>query len=202
MKEKAGQQRKLRGIVPQTRKIPPRSRVQTHNRILERSMSEVIHLHPLVFTLQDVVTGCGFLAGIVVTGKAVMEHEDGKWWMYGVCPGGLAGSGATPKEAFIDFRTRYKEALFDIAEECSGFLQFKAKVEEFYAEDKQESARWQDALEFLRKHEDCVSETFKKLPRAFDGDYELGLRIDRLEKKKKADLVPANNIGDVLKKAA
>jgi len=166
-------------------------------------MNELIHLHPLVFTLQDAVTGCGFLAGIVVTGKAVMEWEDGKWWMYGVCPGAIAGSGDTPNEAFVDFRNRYKEALFDMAEECTGFLVFQNAVKSFFdQEDVQERERWDNALKILRANETAVTEPFKKLPRMQPGDYTLGIRIDRLEKKTKSELKPANNIQDSLSKAA
>jgi hypothetical protein len=166
-------------------------------------MSELIHLHPLVFTLQDVVTGCGFLAGIVVTGKAVMEQEDGKWWMYGVCPGAIAGSGDTPNEAFVDFRNRYKETLFDMAEECKSFLVFRNAVKNFFeAEDLHEKTRWDEALRILRDHEDSISEPFKKLDRKKTGEYELGIRIDRLEKMTKSALKPANNIQDSLSKAA
>jgi hypothetical protein len=166
-------------------------------------MNELIHLHPLVFTLQDVVTGRGFLAGIVVTGKAVMEQEDGKWWMYGVCPGAVAGSGDTPNEAFVDFRNRYKEALFDMAEEFSSFLLFRKAVQEFFdQEDVRENARWDEGLKILRQNEDGISEVFKKLPRKQPGDYKLGIRIDRLEKMTKSALKPANNIQDSLSKVA
>jgi len=165
-------------------------------------MEETIRLYPLVFTLQDVVTGCGFLAGIVVTGKAAMEHEDGEWWMYGVCPGAIAGSGDTPKEAFIDFRNRYKEALFDLAEECKGFLQFRTAVEEFYTEDKKESNRWDAALKILKENESSIADPFKKMPRKKPGEYDPGIRIERLEKKRESQLKPANNIQDSLAKAA
>ncbi|SRR5258708_14567360 len=165
-------------------------------------MSELIHLHPLVFTLQDAVTGCGFLAGIVVTGKAVMEREDGKWWMYGVCPGGIAASGDTPNEAFIDFRNKYKEALFDIAEECQSFLGFRKAVQDFFEEDKQESSRWDTALTILRENENGISDPFKNLPRKHPGQYQLGIRIDRLETMKKSSLTPAKNIQDSLAKVA
>jgi hypothetical protein len=165
-------------------------------------MSEMIHLHPVVFTLQDVVTGCGFLAGIVVTGKAVMEHEDGKWWMYGVRPGSIAGSGDTPNEAFIDFRNSYKEALFDIAEESKGFLQFHEAVKDFYTEDKQESVRWEESLAILRRNEQCVTEPFKSMPRRRLEEYQLRIQITRLEKLSKSKLKPANNIQDSLAKAA
>jgi hypothetical protein len=165
-------------------------------------MSELIHLHPLVFTLQDVITGCGFLAGIDVTGKAVMEQEDGSWWMYGVCPGGIAGCGDTPNEAFVDFRNRYKKALFDIAEECANFLTFQKAVRGFFEEDGAESARWDKALEILRANEGAISEPFSNLPRKYPTDYEVGIRIDRLEKKKQSALKPANNIQDCLAKVA
>ena len=165
-------------------------------------MSELVHLHPVVFTLRDVVTGCGFIAGIIVTGKAVMEQEDGKWWMYGVCPGGLAGSGPTLNEAFIDFRNRYREALFDIAEDCKGFLQFQAAVKDFYSEDKEEGNRWDDALATLRKSEQCVAEPFKGMLRKKPHEYDLGIQIDRLDNLSKAELKPTTNIPDVLAKAA
>lgn len=165
-------------------------------------MSEMIHLHPLVFTLQDVVTGCGFLAGIVVTGKAVMEQEDGKWWMYGVCPGGIAGSGASPNEAFVDFRNRYKETLFDLAEECTNFMGYRKAVKEFFEEDSHESARWDEALKILRANEESISDPFKKMPRKRPGEYEPGIQVDRLEKKKESQLTPKKNIQDCLAKAA
>lgn len=165
-------------------------------------MSEMIHLHPLVFTLHDVITGCGFLAGIVVTGKAVMEHEDGKWWMYGVCPGAVAGSGDTPQEAYVDFRNRYQGALFDIAEECKSFLGFQKAIKEFFAEDERESARWDEGLRILRENEHAITDPFKQLPRKRPGDYELGIRVERLEKKKQSALTPASNAQDCLAKAA
>ena len=165
-------------------------------------MSEFIRLHPLVFTLQDIVTGCGFLAGIVVTGKAVAEYEDEKWWMYGVCPGGIAGSGETLNEAFADLRNRYKEALFDMAEEYSHFSEFESAVKVFFEEDYEENARWEDALKILRKNENTICEPFRSLPRKYPEDYEVGIRIDRLEKKNKSLLKPTDNIQDSFSKVA
>lgn len=194
----------LRAIVPRRRKCYPSRAENDHNRRLGcKNMSELVHVHPLVFTLHDVVTGCGFIAGIVVTGKAVMEQEDGKWWMYGVCPGSVAGSGETPNEAFIDFRTRYKETLFDMAEEFQNFVSFDREVREFYnADDPQENARWEEGLRILRECNHSVTESFQKLPKWKPGDYKLGIHIDRLEKMQKSELKPANNVQDSLAKAA
>jgi hypothetical protein len=57
-------------------------------------------------------------------------------------------------------------------------------------------------LEILRKNEDAISDPFRKMPRKQPSDYEVGIRIDRLEKRPKDELKPANNIQDSLAKAA
>src|SRR3989344_5730364 len=89
-----------------------------------------MNYHPLLFTFGDVIAGNGFLAGVKLSGRAVMiEEEPGKWWMYGVYPGAIAQAGETPKEAYLHFRSTYKEALFDIAQEANDFESFKAEVE-------------------------------------------------------------------------
>src|SRR5271155_3591794 len=90
--------------------------------------------HPIMITLRDVISGDGFLAGITLSGRALMRQEDGTWWMYGVRPSAIAESGETIDEAFSRFRNRYKEVLFDMAQENHDFNQFKTAVEEFFYE--------------------------------------------------------------------
>src|ERR1039457_2003600 len=92
--------------------------------LAKENMNELKH-HPLLITLRDAISGDGFLAGITLSGRALMRKEDdGKWWMYGVRPAGLAESGNTPEETFLRFRGRYKEILFDLAEENHNFNGF------------------------------------------------------------------------------
>ena len=167
-------------------------------------MTELIHLHPLVFTLQNAIEGCGFLAGITLRGKAVMEQdENGEWWMYGVSPGAIAGGGETPNEAFQNFMDRYKEVLFDIADECKTFLSFKAEIEAFFnAEDHAEAARWNRALEVVRRNEPAIPEQFNKMPRQRAEDFQTGIHIERLEKKKSQQYKPTNNIQNTVLQAA
>jgi hypothetical protein len=167
-------------------------------------MSEAIHLHPLVFTLQNAIEGCGFLAGITVSGKAVMEQdENNEWWMYGVCPGAIAGGGETPNEAFLNFGNRYKEVLFDIADECKSFLSFKSEIEAYFrAEDVEENTRWDQALERVRRNDSALPEPFTKLPRKKAEDFEVGIRIERLENKKPQQYKPANNLRNTVSQAA
>ncbi len=162
------------------------------------------HLHPLVFTLQNAIEGCGFLAGITTHGKAVMEQDEhGEWWMYGVCPGAIAAGGTTTNEAFLNFRNRYKDVLFDIAEECGGFLAFKSAIENFFkAEDCEENARWDQALDIVRKNGSTVPEPFRELPRKKAEDFSAGIHIERLENKKGNQLKPTNNIQDSVSQAA
>jgi hypothetical protein len=82
-----------------------------------------------------------------------MREEDGKWWMYGVTPAGIAASGSNIDEAFLRFRTRYKEILFDIATESQNFKDFKKEVERFFHEedsDNEDSRLWERALAAVR----------------------------------------------------
>ena len=53
------------------------------------------HEHPIMLTLRDVISGDGFLAGITLSGRALMRQEDGAWWMYGVRPAAIAEYGET-----------------------------------------------------------------------------------------------------------
>ena len=142
-------------------------------------MTELIHRHPLLFTLRDTIAGCGFLAGITVHGKALMQCEDDKWWMYGVCPGAIAESGIQrQKEAFLHFRNRYREVLFDIAEECQDFSGFKAEVETFFqAIDEEEEQRWQRALKIVRANKTSIPKQFKELPRKDASTHRTGIKI-------------------------
>jgi hypothetical protein len=167
-------------------------------------MTEAIHLHPLVFTLQNAIEGCGFLAGITVHGKAVMEQdENNEWWMYGVCPGAIAGGGDTPNEAFLNFVNRYKEVLFDIAAECQTFLAFKAEIESFFkAEDAEEKSRWNHALEVVRRNDSAIPEPFTQFPRQKAEEFQTDIRIERLEKKSSKQYKPTNNIKNTVLQAA
>lgn len=167
-------------------------------------MTDTPRLHPLVFTVQITVEGSGFLAGILASGKAVMEQDENKeWWMYGVYPGAIAAGGETPNEAFLNFRNRYKEVLFDIAEEHRGFLAFKNATEKFFKQaDPEELARWNEALETVRKQNCDLPKPFTKMPRTRAEDAPVQIYVERLENKKPQHFKPANNIQDSVSQAA
>jgi len=113
--------------------------------------------HPLMITLKDAISGDGFLAGITLSGRALMRKEDdGKWWMYGVRPAGLAESGTTIEEAFLHLRERYREVLFDIAQESANFDEFRKEVEAFFYEpdaNGEDERLWENALAAIRTGE-------------------------------------------------
>lgn len=124
--------------------------------------------YPLMFTLRDTVSGNGFLAGVTLTGRALMTKEsDGKWWVYGVRPGGIAEVGTTPQEAFLRFRNTYKNVLFDMVEGAADYRAFHAAVEDFYFQpDDEEEDRWQSAFYAIRSGNFIPDDEFLgKLPR-------------------------------------
>jgi hypothetical protein len=165
-------------------------------------MAEITH-HPLIFTFRDSISGDGFLGGVTLSGRALMEQdEQGKWWIYGVRPGAIAESGAAPQEAFFNFRNRYKEALFDIAAESGSFDAFKAEVERFfYEEDSEEESRWEKALQAVRtcKAEPC--EPFSGLPRQKPEDRPAQISVERLDLPK-ARFKASDNVRDNFASAA
>jgi len=153
-----------------------------------------------MFTFQDVVSGNGFLSGITIQGTATMCMEnDGKWWMYGVHPGGMAHFGDSVMEAFSKFRESYKTVLFDIAEETSNFDAFKTEVERFYWEcGKDEETRWHAALQALRSGEVIPEEPFSALPRITPEDRPCGLEVHRLDHIASSKFSSKDNVPDTL----
>jgi predicted RNase H-like HicB family nuclease len=155
--------------------------------------------HPLMLTLRDTISGDGFLAGITLSGRALMRKEDdGKWWMYGVRPAGLAESGDTPEETFLRFRGRYKEILFDLAEENHSFNGFKEEVERFFYEadaDNEDELQWQKALSAIRGG--CVAspEPFSKLPRESPESKPTQITVERLDAVGRR-FTPSDNVKD------
>ncbi|HWH58184.1 MAG TPA: hypothetical protein VN682_11170 [Terriglobales bacterium] len=164
-------------------------------------MSEMTH-HPLLFTLRDAVSGKGFLAGITLSGRALMVQEDGKWWTYGVRPGAIAESGSTPQESFARFRNRYKEVLFDIADESRTFAAFKREVERFANEvDKEEERSWNDALQLVRASSGPPPEPFSQLDRMKAEEAPPKVTVEKLSAAKRK-FTPKDNLKDTVAKAA
>jgi len=164
----------------------------------KRSMSELKE-HPIMITLGDTISGEGFLAGITLSGRALMRKEDdGKWWMYGVRPAGLAESGNTIDEAFLHFRGRYKEILFDMAQESSSFEAFKNEVEHFFYEPdaNEEDARlWEDALKAIRSGKCSAPDEFSALERKSPETNPSQIAVELLSGAGKR-FMPSDNVRD------
>jgi len=123
--------------------------------------------NPLIFVFRDVVSGRGFLAGVTIAGRCLLEEENGKWVIYGVRPGAIAECGKTPHEVLLGFRRAYTEVLFDIAEESATYEKFKEEIERFYYEpDRQEEVAWEKALTAVRSGQVEPPEALAGLPRA------------------------------------
>jgi hypothetical protein len=107
--------------------------------------------YPLFFTYRDLIHGKGYAAGVVVDGRALLREEDDGFWMYGVNPGGVAGSGHERAAAFHDFRLGYRSVLVDIAEEAPSFEAFADGVRSFFYEVNRPNERdWLVARDAVR----------------------------------------------------
>lgn len=149
-----------------------------------------------MITLQDAISGDGFLAGITLSGRALMRKEDDeKWWMYGVHPAGIAESGTTIEETFLRFRNKYKETLFDIAQENRSFDTFKAEVERFFYEGDDDEQLWEKALLAIRSGAIAPPAPFSNLPRESPESKPSQITVERLDRKDKR-FVPSDNVTD------
>jgi len=158
-------------------------------------MAEGNH-HPLMFVFRDVISGRGFLAGITLSGRALMVEEDGKWWIYGVRPGAIAECGDGMSDAFARFRTAYKEVLFDVAGEYDTFDGFKQEVERFFYEpDVEEEQRWEDALTTIRKSSMNPPAPFAALPRVAPETRPTQISVERLDSENRR-FMPSDNVSD------
>ena len=168
-----------------------------------------------MITLQDAISGDGFLARITLCGRTLMRKEDDeKWWMYGVQPAGIAASGANIDEAFLRFRNRYKEILSDIAQESNGdFAAFKSEVERFYNEadaDNEDEKLWQQALKTIRTKDSDLPGEFSHLPRKSPEANPCVFTVERVDANvnakshrfKSSDNVPDTYSYSIPKKAA
>lgn len=107
--------------------------------------------YPLIFGFRDVVAGRGFLAGVQVQGFALLEHEDGAWWMTGVQPSGIVDYGSTEAEAYAEFRATFRNVLFDSALLAADYEAFKADVELLFNQSTNSTLqRWLDARVAIR----------------------------------------------------
>jgi hypothetical protein len=154
--------------------------------------------HPILITLRDTISGDGFLAGITLSGRALMRQEDGKWWMYGVRPAAIADAGDTIDEAFSRFRARYKEVLFDLAQEKPTFDDFKAAVEQFFYEvdeDSEDEHLWEEALKGIRTAKCEPPAPFDKLPREAAESKPSQITVELLSRAD-ARFKPSDNVTD------
>jgi hypothetical protein len=151
--------------------------------------------YALVFTFRDVVSGEGFLAGIEITGRALMVQEDQDWWMLGVRPPGLMAKAQTPAGAYLEFRNSHKAVLFDAAASANGFDGFKAEVERFFDErDEKEEKRWEAAAEKAHEGSGTLEALFEGVKREEPSARPVSARVERLDQNQR--FTPNQNVLD------
>lgn len=140
--------------------------------------------HPILITLQETISGNGFLAKVTLSGRTLVRQEDdGKWWMYGVRPAAIAESGCTVDEAFLRFKQAHKEVLIDFAQDSKDFDQFRAEVEHFFNETDSDEDHWNEALKTVRNECAAPPEPFAKLPRQSPETRPARIEVERLDGK-------------------
>jgi hypothetical protein len=153
---------------------------------------------PLLFFYSHLIAGPaagGFLARVIARGRVLMTGErDGEFWFYGVNPGGIAGGGASPDEAHLQFKENYRAVLNDLASEAGSFGEFRSAVTEFFNETNiPNEADWTNAVREVREkglslpnmkkvHDAAYSIVIEEIPLARPAKIELNSSEDATEK--------------------
>lgn len=112
---------------------------------------------PLIFSFRQLVAGDGFLAGVRMDGRALLETElaaDGREesWITGIAPVGIAGGGGDRSVAFVEFRNAWIEVVFDLASKASSFEEFHASCTSFLASEQSSvTSLWEAAVAAVRR---------------------------------------------------
>jgi hypothetical protein len=152
--------------------------------------------YPVVFTITDVVSGNGFLAGVSINGRALIAREDGAWWTLGVRPAAIAESGDDPIGSYGKFRDAFKAFLIDTATAAPDFGTFKAEVDRFFYErDEEEEKRWHDAGQAIREKKVAVEAPFDTLNREPE-PRPVAISVERLDMPQQK-FTPSSNVNVV-----
>ncbi|MGH7739733.1 MAG: hypothetical protein ACREL1_06265 [bacterium] len=140
--------------------------------------------YPLIFKFKSAVPGENYLAGVMVQGRIVMTEQYGKWWAYGVCPGGLAESGDSPSEAYFNFKDAFWDIVKDIACEQKDYDSFVSSLNEFVqAKNEAEEKDWLGARQAIRDGKLQSGDPFSGLHHIID-DVSCNVSVQRLEETK------------------
>ena len=145
--------------------------------------------YPLIFGLPELVEGNGFVARVVVSGRALLSEEEGEVWVEGINPGGFAAKGQNPSEALAEFRSAFKAVLFDIASGAMSFGDFRDEVQRFFNETNEVALKeWEEAVQRVRAGELDTPEWLNKR------SAETGLGIEVIEVSRPAAM--HNDMGE------
>ena len=108
--------------------------------------------------------GDGFVAGVRMSGRAILEEEDGEAWISGVAPAGLTDGGPDKNAAFANFQNAWTAVIFDIAAEAGSFAEFYEECQAFLESRAEHlTEEWEAALRRVRE-EGYKDETLRSEP--------------------------------------
>ncbi|HYN22386.1 MAG TPA: hypothetical protein VE078_15605 [Thermoanaerobaculia bacterium] len=97
------------------------------------------------------VEGNGFVAGVIIAGRALVIEEEGRFWVEGVNPGGFSAGGDSRQGALFELGSELRAVLFDFAADSGSFEEFRASVEQFFHETSAMVLKeWEEAVEEIR----------------------------------------------------
>ena len=157
--------------------------------------------YPLIFKFSRPVKTDNYHVAVSAQGRILMKPEFGKWWVYGVAPGGLAESGETPNEAYLNYMNSFWGVIHDISCDNSDYHSFIQEVNVFIkAINEGEEKEWEEARSCIRDGQLKETDPFSSLPKETRESYARALfdRLDTEEKRQNQALEPKKYNNDEL----
>lgn len=134
---------------------------------------------PILFARRDLILGNGFVAGVSISGRALLTQEsDSEFWCEGINPGGFAAQGSTYAEAFNAFGEEYLKVLFDIAADSANYDAFQEGVQAFFDNPSPTLLTdWDAAVDAVRRGE--LASQWLRTSRQLDGELQIRVELIR-----------------------
>ncbi len=105
---------------------------------------------PLFLNYRFPVVGHGFVVGITLKGRILVEEDGGEFWAYGVNPGGVSGQGGSVDAALAAFNAQMHVAINDLAEVARSHEEFAAEIRDSFRTNLAYERAWNEAILAVR----------------------------------------------------
>lgn len=134
---------------------------------------------PLFLNYRFPVVCNGFVVGVALKGRILVEEEKDEFVAYGVNPGGIAASAGSLESALSGFTGRMHLAINDLAAVARDFPEFVSEMHDAFGTNESYEKTWKTAILAVRNGKVDLPGMTRE-----SADIEPWIRVELIENKK------------------